>query len=133
MLLDTRRAVGRDDPFEGGGLGPGPWYISAGVDPANIERASSLIRQEIRHFTESAVSQEELSDSQANFIGRLPLSLESNGGVAAALINLERYQLGLDYYYRYEDLVRAVSPDEVLETARRYLDPDRLAVAIAGP
>jgi zinc protease len=53
--------------------------------------------------------------------------------VAAALINLERYQLGLDYYYRYEDLVRGVSPDEVLETARRYLDPDRLAVAIAGP
>jgi zinc protease len=117
----------------GGGLGPGPWYISAGVDPANIERASSLIREEIRRFTESPVSQEELSDSQANFIGRLPLSLESNGGVAAALINLERYQLGLDYYYRYEDLVRGVSPDEVLETARRYLDPDRLAVAIAGP
>jgi len=117
----------------GGGLGPGPWYISAGVDPANVERASSLIREEIRHFTEAPVSQEELSDSQANFIGRLPLSLESNGGVAAALINLERYQLGLDYYYRYEDLVRAVTPDEVLETARRYLDPDRLAISIAGP
>jgi zinc protease len=116
-----------------GGFGPGPWYVSAGVDPANVEQASYLIRQEIRRFVEQPVSQDELSDSQANFIGRLPLSLESNGGVAAALLNLERYDLGLDYYYRYADLVNVVTPDEVLETARCYLDPDGLAVAIAGP
>ena len=116
-----------------GGLGPGPWYVSAGVDPANVEQASYLIRQEIRRFVEQPVSQGELSDSQANFVGRLPLSLESNGGVAAALLNLERYDLGLDYYYRYADLIQAVTPEEVLETARRYLDPERLAVAIAGP
>jgi len=48
------------------------------------------------------VSQEELSDSQANFIGRLPISLESNLGVAYAISNLERYELGLDYYTQYD-------------------------------
>ncbi len=65
-----------------------------------------LIRSEIRRFTSEPVTADELSDSQANFIGRLPLSLESNGGVAGALLNLERYDLGLDYYRRYPDLVR---------------------------
>jgi zinc protease len=59
--------------------------------------------------------------------------LESNGGVAAALINLERFDLGLDYYRRYPSIIGAVSPQLVLEAARRYLDPDRLAVAVAGP
>jgi zinc protease len=115
------------------GMGPGPWYVSAGVDPSNVDQASDLIRQEIRRFVAEPVSQEELSDSQANFIGRLPLSLESNGGVAAALLNLIRYDLGLDYYYRYEDLIRANTPQDVLDTARRYLDADRLVIAIAGP
>ena len=116
-----------------GGLGPGPWAISAGVDPANVTQAIDLICQEIARFVREPVTAEELADSQANFIGRLPLSLESNGGVAGALINLERYDLGLDYYRRYPDMVRAVTPELVLEAARRYLDPDRLGIAIAGP
>jgi zinc protease len=116
-----------------GGLGPGPWSISAGVNPANMDRAVELIRQEVARFVNEPVSQDELADSQANFIGRLPLSMESNSGVAGALLNLERYDLGLDYYRNYPDLVRGVSVEAVLETARRYLHPDRLGIAIAGP
>jgi zinc protease len=67
-----------------------------------------------------------LADSQANYIGRLPLSLESNNGIAGALLNIERYNLGLDYYQRYEGIVRSVTRADVLETARKYIDPDRL-------
>jgi zinc protease len=116
-----------------GGIGPGPWTISAGVDPANVEKVIDLIRGEIKRFVSEPVTPEELADSQAHFIGRLPLTFESNQGVAGALLNLERYNLGLDYYQRYPDLVRAVTVEDVLETARRYLHPERLGVAIAGP
>jgi zinc protease len=116
-----------------GGLGPGPWAVSAGVDPANVDKTIQLIEQEIARFTREPVEVEELSDSQANFIGRLPLTLESNGGVAGALLNLERYNLGLDYYLRYPDLVRSVSVEQVLDTARSYLHPKHLAIGIAGP
>ncbi len=115
------------------GIGPGSWDVSAGVNPANVEKASRLIRQEIARFVEKGVTVEELSDSQANFIGRLPLSLESNAGVANALLNIERFGLGLDYYRIYPVLIRKVTPETVLETARKYLHPDLLAIAIAGP
>lgn len=115
-----------------GGIGPGPWLFIAGVDPTNLEKAIDLMRQEIVRFIGEPVTKEELEDSQANFIGRMPLSLESNGGVASALLNLERYSLGLDYYLRYPDLVRAITPESILQAARKYLDPDRLAIATAG-
>jgi len=114
------------------GVGPGSWEVSAGVNNTNVEKAISLIRKEIQRFVKEGVTDEELADSQANFIGRLPLSLESNMGVANALINIERYDLGLDYYRRYESLVRKVTPEEVAEAARKYLNPDRLAIATAG-
>jgi zinc protease len=114
------------------GIGPGSWTIAAGVALENVERAIAIIRQEIQRFVQEKVSEEELSDSQTNFIGRLPLSLESNMGVAYALGNLERYGLGLNYYRQYADLVRSVTREQILETARKYLDPDRLAIAIAG-
>jgi zinc protease len=116
-----------------GGMGPGPWYVSAGVDPQNVEQALELARQEIERFAGEPVTADELADSKSNFIGRLPLSLESNSGMASAILNLERYDLGLDYYRRYPDLVRAVTGEEILETARRYWIADRLGVGIAGP
>lgn len=116
-----------------GGVGPGPWYVSMGVDPVNADRAIDLVLEEIRRFTSERVDADELSDSQANFIGRLPLSLESNAGVATALTNLERYQLGLDHYLKFAGRVRAITPLAVLEAARRYLDAERLGIAIAGP
>ncbi|HIE56801.1 MAG TPA: insulinase family protein [Anaerolineales bacterium] len=116
-----------------GGMGPGPWSVSAGVAPENVEKAIELIRSEVRRFVNEPVSEDELNDSKANFIGRLPLALESNGGVAGALLNLERYNLGLDYYRNYAEQINAISVDMVLSAAQRYLDPERLAVAVAGP
>ena len=117
----------------GGGLGPGAWYVSAGVDPGDVEAAIDLIRQEIALFIKEPVEPDELEDTQTHYIGRLPLALESNGGVAGALLNLERYRLGLDYYRRYPELVSAISREEVLEAARTYLDPNKLGISIAGP
>lgn len=115
-----------------GGIGPGPWLFIAGVDPKNLEKVIALISQEISRFVNEPVTSEELADSQANYIGRLPLSLESNAGVASALLNLERYKLGLDYYQRYPDRIWAISAEEILETAQRYLHPDRMAITTAG-
>jgi len=116
-----------------GGLGPGPWSVSAGVNPAGLDQAYNLIKEEIRRFVNEPVMADELSDSQSSYIGRLPLALESNAGVAGALINLERYDLGLDYYRSYADLVRAVSVKDILNTAQKYFNPDALAISVAGP
>lgn len=116
-----------------GGLGPGPWFVSAGLDPLNVERAVELILAEVVRFCQEPVRQEELEDSKANYIGRLPLSLESNGGVAGAILSLERYDLGLDYYRRYPGLIAATTVEDILAAARRYLDPDLFAISIAGP
>lgn len=115
------------------GLGPGSWEVSAGVNPQNVRKARQLIEDELKRFMQEGVTAEELADSKANFIGRLPLSLESNGGVANALLNIERHSLGLDYYRRYPGLVNEVTQEDVANTAGKYIDVDKLAVAVAGP
>ncbi len=116
-----------------GGLGPGAWRVVAGVDPANVEQAVGAIRAEIRRLLDHGVTGDELADSKANFIGRLPLQLERNEGVAGAILSMERYALGLDYLERYARTIEAVSAEAVVAAARRYLDADRTALAIAGP
>jgi zinc protease len=115
------------------GAGPGSWEVSAGVNPKNVDKATGLIIDELKRFVQDGVTEDELADSKANFVGRLPLSLESNGGVAGALLNIERYDLGMDYYLRYAGLVNEVTRDGVLNAARKYINPDQLAIAVAGP
>lgn len=116
-----------------GGLGPGPWRVIAGVNPANVTQAIDAIRHEIRRMTTECVTEEELADNKANFIGRLPLQLESNEGVAGTLLTMERYGLGLDYLQRYAADVNAVTAEDVRAVVQRYLDADAYVLAIAGP
>ncbi|MGC9400118.1 MAG: M16 family metallopeptidase [Anaerolineae bacterium] len=116
-----------------GGKGPGPWRLIAGVNPANVEQAIALMRDEIREIRETPVPEEELNDSKSYLTGSLPLRLETNEGVAQALINIERYELGLDYLQRYHEILHAVTVEDVQNAAQRWLDPDRYALAVAGP
>lgn len=113
-------------------ISAGSWEISAGINPANLERAIDLILTEVRRFTREGVTEEELRDSKSNTIGRLPISLESNSGVARSILNIERFQLGLDYYQKYNGLVESVTGEQVIETARRHLDTGRFITVSAG-
>jgi zinc protease len=115
------------------GRGPGAWYAYAGVNPANLAKAIDLTLAEFEHFAQNGVTAEELADVKANYIGRLPISLESNQGVAGSLLNIERYDLGLDYLREYANLVNAVTREAILAVAQKYIELERVAIATAGP
>lgn len=113
--------------------GPGAWEMIAGVNPINIQKTIKLIRKEIKKFVSKPVSEQELEDTKSYFLGRMPLSLESNSGVAISLLNIEHYNLGLDYFLDYPQLIQAVTSEDILHISQKYLDPEKLAIAIAKP
>ena len=116
-----------------GGPGPGPWRVIAGVNPANVEQAVDSIRAEVKRICQEPVDAEELADNKAFITGSLPLRLEANEGVARTILDMERYGLGLDYLQRYDALINAITAGQVQAVAKRWLDPDAYALAIAGP
>jgi zinc protease len=116
-----------------GGLGPGPWTVAAGVAPVNVERIIKGARSEMRRLRDTLVQADELADVKAFVTGSLPLRLEMNEGVAGAILNMEQYELGLDYLARYPGLIHAISAERIQAAARKWLDPDNLAIGIAGP
>jgi zinc protease len=111
----------------------GIWYAAAGVNPTNVDQAIHSIQEEFARLAAEPVSAEELADTQAYLTGTLPLQLETNDGVASTLLNIEWNQLGLDYLSRYNDLVNAVTVDDVQRVAQHYLRPDAYVLSIAGP
>jgi len=115
------------------GLGPGPWAAMAGVNPQNVDRAVNGILDEIRRLRDTEVEPEELSDAQTYSIGSLPLRLETNEGVGHAILDMELFDLGLDYLQRYPALIKAVTVEQIQAAAQKYLDPEVYALAVAGP
>ena len=116
-----------------GGTGAGPWRVTAGVNPANVDQAITLIQHELRRIRDERIPADELDDSKSYLTGSLPLQLETNEGVTRALINIERYNLGLDYLEHYTEMITGVTAEQVQTVAQRWLDPERFALAIAEP
>ncbi|MCY4072949.1 MAG: pitrilysin family protein [Chloroflexi bacterium] len=117
----------------GGGHGPDPWIVSAGVNPDNVEKAIDSILSEIERLVSEPVSDRDLADNQSYFTGRLPLRLESNEGISSHIHAMESYNLGLNYLAEYKDMIYQISKDDVLKAAQGYLDPKNMVIAVAGP
>ena len=110
----------------------GVWDVSAGVNPQNTEKAIDLIVAELKKFTSQLVSAEELQDSKSHLVGRLALSLESNAGLANAIMGMEHFHFGLDYYLRYAELINAITADQIVGSSQKYLDVNKIAIVSAG-
>jgi zinc protease len=111
----------------------GTWLASAGVNPANVQVAVDSIINEFSRLGTEPVSEEELDDSQAYLTGVLPLTLATNEGVAATLLNMEWYRLGLDYLLHYRDNIYKITSSDVQRVAARYLNSGNYSLVIAGP
>ena len=109
------------------------WSARAGVDPSNIERALASIRAELERLRSEPVSATELADAKSYLVGVLPLALESNDGVAATLLSLEEYGLGLDYLDRYPAIIAAVTEEGILHATSEHLNPESLVISVARP
>jgi zinc protease len=116
-----------------GGYGRGGWIVRAGVNPTNLDKALQSIDTELTRFLADGPTEAEQSDGVASLLGSLPRQLETNEGAAAVISEIELYNLGLDYLERFPDIVRSLTREQVTETARRWISPEHLVTAIAGP
>ena len=116
-----------------GGLGPAPWYLYAGINPSNVDKAIELMLAEVRRFHEEPVTDQELADAKSYLTGILPLQMETNEGVASILLQMHLFQLGDDFITRYPDIIEAITKPDIQAVAQKYLSDDVYALSIAGP
>jgi zinc protease len=104
-----------------------------GVNPANVDKALSSALAQIKAMQEKPPGADEMSLWKDYVTGQSAVAMETNAGIAEALADAEFYGLGLDYPYRYADIIRAITPEQVQKAAKKYLHPNAYVAAIAGP
>lgn len=118
--------------YLGMGLGPSTWMIEAGVNPENLDKAITVLRDEIQKFISEPVTNQELEDVKSQTLGKLPLSLETNAGIASTLVRIERFHYGLDHLRDLPAIISSITAPEILAAAQRYWNPDKLIITSAG-
>jgi zinc protease len=114
-------------------VGEGPLIVRAGVDPANVERALAAIDFEVGKFKAEGPTVAEMHETRDYLVGSIPRMLETNEAIAGFLQNAEQFGLGLHFDRQLPALLEGVTIEEVRQAAADVLDPDRAAVAVAGP
>src|SRR5205807_2843962 len=88
--------------------------------------------EEINRLRDETPKDEEVEDAKRYLLGSLPFRTVTNGDVAGELLAAEKYGLGFGYLDDYRKQVAAVTPKDVQEVAKKYLDPKRTYLVAAG-
>jgi zinc protease len=114
------------------GLWGGAWIADTAVDVAVTADAVAEIVGEARRMATEPVGEDELRRAKDALILSLPRVFETAAGVASRFVTVEAFGLPDDYWERYPERVEAVTAGQVLEIARRRLDPDALVRVVVG-
>jgi len=114
-------------------MGPGPFVVSTAVATASTGDAAREVLHELRRVREAPVEPAELDETRTYMVGVFPYTLQTIGDVAKRLETLTVFGLPDDYYDRYLERIASVSREEILEVARRHIDPEHIAVVAVGP
>ena len=111
----------------------GMMTVYAGTAADTIGQVIDLTIQEFRSLKESPVPEEELRRSKNHLKGSLMLSLEST---SSRMSNLARQELYFGRFFSLDEIlagIEAVTREELQSLARRYFQPDQIAVTVLGP
>lgn len=109
----------------------GPFTARAAVQTDVTDKALTEFMKELENIM-LPVSDEELTRAKNYLALGYPGNFESVAQVAGQLIDLTIYNLPDSYFNSYIQKVFAVSKDDVLRAAKKYLDPEKVNIVIVG-
>lgn len=104
----------------------------AKVRNAVTDSSITEILYELNRIRTEKVSTEELEGIKSFITGSFAISLEDAETVARFAINIERYKLPKDYYENYLKNLSAVTADDIMAMAQKYIRPDNATILIVG-
>lgn len=105
-----------------------------GVASANdrIAQAVTVIRDEWAKMAENGVTQEELDKAKTYLTGAYPLRFDGNAPIADIMVGMQMEGLPIDYIATRNDMINAVTLDEVNRVAAELLHPENLHFVVVG-
>ncbi|GAA4459353.1 hypothetical protein GCM10023093_00180 [Nemorincola caseinilytica] len=96
------------------------------------DSALEALVNEMRIIRNEKVSDTTLRNTISFMSGNFAIGLEDPARIAQFAINIERYNMPKDYYKNYLKDLSAVTADDVMAVAQKYIRPENANIVVAG-
>jgi zinc protease len=97
-----------------------------------VGQSLAVIEDELRRLAEQGPTAEELESAKSYLTGAYALRFESSSSIANQLLWIQIEDLGIDYVNHRNELIEAVSLEDIKRVAKRLFEADRLITTIVG-
>jgi zinc protease len=108
------------------------WMGSVSSANDRIAEAVEVIRSEWTRMREEGITEAELQDAKTYLTGAYPLRFDGNGPIADITVAMQMENLPTGYIANRNEMVEAVTLEDVNRVAQELLDPSRLTFVISG-
>ncbi len=112
--------------------GPSRFRAVAAVRNAVTDSSVVEILKEIDLIRNTDVSEEELANAKAKYLGRFVMALEDPETIARYAFNIQTEGLDKDFYKSYLENISAISVTDIKNAAQKYFSADKLRIVVAG-
>jgi len=115
------------------GVAPGYFSFYAGTEPGKVTRVVEEFMAELEGLRRDGLTPEELQRAKAKVIGQRKIARQDLGGYAMTTALDELYGLGYAHSDTEDDRYAAVTSEDVIRVACRYLTPDAYVLSVVRP
>ncbi|HEX7151263.1 MAG TPA: pitrilysin family protein [Thermoanaerobaculia bacterium] len=111
---------------------PGLFRINMATKSGTTLESVTALREQINLLTTGEITQNELQLAKESILNAYVFTADSRADVINQAMLLEFYGYPADFYTRYPSLIEKVTKEDVERVARRYVNPNNLAVLVVG-
>jgi len=115
------------------GIDPGYFAVYIGTEPGKIDVAKKGIIEQLEALISEAPTDEELERSKQYLVGSFEIELQRNGALSSTHTFNQLYGLGSDEIEKYPKRIMAITAEDVLKVARKYIRPEAYTMAVIKP
>lgn len=111
---------------------PSRFRATASVRNAVTDSSVVEILKEVDRISKEPVTEKELRNTKAKYVGNFVLALEQPSTIARYALNIETEGLPKDFYKTYLERINALSIEDVQSAAQKYFNVNNARVVVAG-
>jgi zinc protease len=92
-----------------------------------------LVQDVVHRFADEGPTEKELADAKSYLIGSYPLRFDTSTKIAGLLLSIQLDDLGIDYIDKRNDMIAAVTLEDVRRVAKRLFGQDMVVVRVGQP